>query len=528
MNKIGLDFGTTNSTLSYFDPDRNVLDCYHMRGLSSTPYIPSFVRYEIDDQSVEIGWAARQSQDDSDYEVYSAFKMLLAEKDSQRLENFGYMVKKPDVCARSYLQKIIENYCKEKNVSQIQQMVITVPEIWIKEHNHASRECLKRICNELKLPVKKFISEPVAASAYFVHRFHEKHKQWFNGHVMVCDYGGGTLDISLAFVEGERIKVLECTGKGHHQVHLGNAGQAFDEACLKQVYYREKNQKLSRADHQFAILMTDFEQKKIAHQSDIEKLLAKYIKNNSLNKKKIFQVDHMPVFPSDMVNAFDDVIRPSLESALTEMKTFMNNHGVDHTKPEKFRVVMAGGFSNFYLVRRVISQFFDETEDRLLDIEDTALAIAKGAALIANDRIDIDLTCPISVGIVVKRPERDKFNRMILKEMDECVLKKGERLSEYRSPVFCDGLSVSKDPAKRVTKLIIFLGDPPNRWHFPLEKSLHELLPNIGEKNNHWQIGFSVTQDFLFYLHAIDKNGKETVSALGDLLARVSGVFIKP
>ena len=53
-----------------------------------------------------------------------------------------------------------------------------MPEIWIKEHRHASCEYLKEICAELNLPSHRFLSEPVAASAYFAHCFKETEDLW--------------------------------------------------------------------------------------------------------------------------------------------------------------------------------------------------------------------------------------------------------------------------------------------------------------------------------------------------------------
>ncbi len=89
MRKLGIDFGTTNSTLSYLDPSRKVLECYRMRGASGSPYIPSFVRRDKEDGSIEIGRAARSSRGDGDYSVFSGFKLLLTEKSKERMEEHG-------------------------------------------------------------------------------------------------------------------------------------------------------------------------------------------------------------------------------------------------------------------------------------------------------------------------------------------------------------------------------------------------------------------------------------------------------
>lgn len=526
MRKLGLDFGTTNSTLSYFDPSRKVLECYRMRNAGSSPYIPSFIRYDNEDDSVEVGRAARKSQNDEDYQVYSGFKMLIAEKRQEKLEEYGYIAKKPLECGKAYIQELLRCYCEEQNLDDgIDTLIITVPEIWIKEHRHASREHLQGICAGLNLSAYRFLSEPVAASAYFTHCFKEKEGRCFDGHVLVCDYGGGTLDLSLSRAEGEKITVLECTGKGHDEKTFGKAGVAFDEAVIRSVYERENEKKLSRHDPEFVKFMDDFEEQKIDRKSDVDKVLGQYLKNRRVDKKA-FRIDAMTFKASDLSDAFHQVIRPDLWKALEEMKGYFKAHGVDDSSRDHFRVVMAGGFSSFYLVQQTVKEFFgsqtqeDQRFDTCFTLEDTALAISKGAALVANNLINIDPTCPISVGLKVKTDISG-----ILEDRDEPVLKKGIRLSEYQEPVFLNG-RVEVDPALRKEPLIIFLGDSAHRRYIRLDKKIDQLFPNTHVEDNQWEVGFSADENFLFTLHAKDARGKGQDTHLGDLLEKVSGPIL--
>ncbi len=56
--KIGLDFGTTNSIISYWEKDQ--LEAFQYGGENGTKYIPSFITYE--DGFIEIGSGAGQPQ----------------------------------------------------------------------------------------------------------------------------------------------------------------------------------------------------------------------------------------------------------------------------------------------------------------------------------------------------------------------------------------------------------------------------------------------------------------------------------
>jgi len=527
MKNIGLDFGTTNSAISYVDPKQKTLDCYRMRNADSN-YIPSFVGFEKEDSTIEIGRSARLNQGDDDYYVFSKFKMLLDETNKARLEQLGYIDKTPYECAKTYIQELLNNYQKEKNsASNIEKLVITVPEIWIKEHRHQSREYLKKICTELNLPLKKLISEPVAASVYFVHSYNQLYDSWFNGHVLVCDYGGGTLDLSLAKVEGQKITVLECTGKGQDEQLIGKAGVAFDHEVATKVYERVKNENLSRNNPNYLKIIQDFEEKKIFQKQSIDKKLTNYLKNATIDKKIFKLLDDMECKPSDLVNAFNHIIKPDLLNALGEMKKYLIKHDVQLDNSDQFRIVMAGGFSSFFLVQQTIREFFgsetsaDKRFESCFDIEEISLAIAKGAALIANDMFNIDLICPISVGLRVKALDSNGF----IQEKDIPVLEKGTPLSQYKHPVFLKGgMTVNIDPSMRETPVILFLGDADDRRYINLDKRLDQFFANI-HKANKWKVGFSVNEDYLFSLHTEDKNGHKRDTQLGDLLQKVSGLI---
>ena len=529
MKNIGLDFGTTNSAISFFDHKHNILDCYRTRNAGSS-FIPSLVGFEKDEASIEIGQAARSCQSDNEFDVFCGFKMLLGLSNSEQLGNYGYIEKTPDECAKVFIQQLIDSYCKEKNNSEsIDNLVITVPEIWIKEHRHASREVLKKICNDLNLPLKKIISEPVAASVYFVYNYKKEKQSWFNGHVMVCDYGGGTLDLSLTKVEAERITVLECTGKGQVDELFGKAGVAFDHEVVTQVFKRHKEKPLSRSHKKYFRLIEDFEKQKIFKKDSIDKKLTTYLRNEKIDKKLVVLDDGIECKPSDLVDAFNKIIKPDLIKALEEMKKYMIKHNVDYANPDEFRVVMAGGFSSFYLVQDTIKKFFesetstDQRFETYFDIEETSLAIAKGAALVANDMFNIDPVCPISVGVKAKTIDGDGCT--IVKDIP--ILQKGIQLSQYKDPVFLKGgFYVNIDPLMRKTRLILFLGDNNERQYIKLDKGFDYFFANIQLKDNRWKIGFSVNEDLIFTMHTQDKKeGQKKEVLLGDLLERISGLI---
>jgi len=538
MKKIGLDFGTTNSTLSYADASGNI-KCFRLGGASASEYIPSYIGYAKEDEETVIGAEAKLSQTDEDYEVYSKFKMLLGEKNPARLKDCLFDTRTPARCAKDFIRCLFRQYCKEENIrGGIESAVITVPEIWIKEVHqgeigYIARSELQKISAELDVPSLRLLSEPVAASAYFTHCYGSREGRPFNGHVLVCDYGGGTLDLSLSAVNGDRITVLECTGKGHDTDKagkIGKAGVAFDETVLSAVYEREKDTKLSRSHPDFYKLMHEFEQQKIGRKTGVEKGLKNYIRRSSFDKK-VFNIDGLKVKASDLCQGFKTMIKPDFMRALTEMQGYFSAHGVDCDNRDRFRVVMVGGFSAFYLVRRALMEFFksdtleeDQRFNPCFGIEDTALAISKGAALVADDRVHIDLCCPMSMGMQVLR----QHDIGQWKPEDVSVLKKGVKITEYSLPQYLQSsISISVDPAFRNKPIIVFFGDGRGRRYIRLDQSVDQAFPNLNNPNNTWQVGFSVNEDFNFTLHVKDRQGEARQTYIGDLLEKISGLIME-
>ncbi len=70
MYKLGLDFGTTNSILTY--QNAQTLESVKLGSASATNYIPSCVSINKKDQSLQIGGVAVANQGDDDYNVFTS------------------------------------------------------------------------------------------------------------------------------------------------------------------------------------------------------------------------------------------------------------------------------------------------------------------------------------------------------------------------------------------------------------------------------------------------------------------------
>jgi molecular chaperone DnaK len=378
---------------------------------------------------------------------------------------------------------------------------------------------LQQICSQLDLPQVRLFSEPVAASVYFAHCYQAKQGHTYHGHVLVCDYGGGTLDLSLCQVADRNVTILEGTGRGDVDQTLGRAGVAFDEAVVQRVLQRNHAEQPPRG---FYRLLKEFEEQKIAQTEKLSKALERYARNPATNKK-VFEIGDMAVEAADLAHTFAEFIQPELDRALQEMGDCLQQHNIQTEDGDHFHVVMVGGFSNFYLVRRTVRDFFNsrtEADSRFqayFDLTDTALAIAKGAALIASEAFQIQIVCPISVGIRA----RDRF----LEETDLLLLEKGTPLTAYQAPQFTPmWLRVMSEEALDTTPLTLFLDvGSQRRRYIDLRGRLRDFIPNP-HPDNQWRVGFAVDENLLFTLHVADQAGEEQVTPLGNLEEKMSGL----
>ena len=91
MKKIGFDFGTTNSTISFYNEETKSLDCFQMNA-GSTEYIPTVVAYKGTDYS--IGEIAKKNMTKKGYEAYEHFKLRLRLKFTIKRKNLKNSVLK--------------------------------------------------------------------------------------------------------------------------------------------------------------------------------------------------------------------------------------------------------------------------------------------------------------------------------------------------------------------------------------------------------------------------------------------------
>lgn len=534
MNLIGFDFGTTNSTISFFNTEKKALDCFHPTA-ASADYIPTVVAYKGNETT--IGVNAKNSITKKGFEVYEHFKLRMGKAANEIIEG---RCKTPFDVTKDYIATLLSQYKSVQNITHIDGIVMTVPDAWFREaSSRTARENIERLYRELGYDTEtEFIleSEPVAAAGYFCYSYEQNEEKnpnhnRYNGFITVIDYGGGTLDVTLCKVhDGGNIEILERCGFGEVNKSTGCAGVAFEEAVAELLCEREGIE-AERGDKRYIKIRDQFEKELIDNTELVRKMMNLYYQSpDSVDGEVLLTLeyndDEIEVFCEDLAKCFEKVNKPVLDQSLRQMQAYFQSHGVDAGDQEHFKVLLVGGFSNFYCVEENVRNFFgsksglvDKRFEQYFSDSNKSLAIAKGAALIAQKIVHVDHTCTHDIGYIVVRP--DASDKWI--DADIKIIEKGMKVSEAKEPIYAK----NKVQARIKTGVFrVFMddgrADGSGRINAALDQSVGELFPNMDRQNNSYQIGFSVDKNLIPSVHIKDETGAVNSVSLNRLLERIS------
>ncbi len=240
--KIGIDFGSTYSTVSAYNRvDDRVEALTLMEGEPAS--IPSVVSISKRGQ-VTCGQAAKSQVGRKTVKIYEAFKMLLTEQNQAVLRSHGYDERyTPRYITRCFLNNALQGILKRYDDGRgLEKVCICVPEIWSRKVRTLDGRVILRdiLQNDLDVPVGavQVVNEPDAASAFFAYNYEKTTGRRFDGHLLLIDYGGGTLDITLTRVFPNQngtmeIQQVDSDGEGENHPNaqgeytIGKAGIAY-------------------------------------------------------------------------------------------------------------------------------------------------------------------------------------------------------------------------------------------------------------------------------------------------------------
>jgi len=517
--KIGMDFGTTNSTVAYISSSSQQPEAFKFQGPSGYDYIPSCLVYREEGQ-ISIGRAAFDDMDEPGAIFCNNLKMILPMPPPQQQKTDWTKTKSPTTVISDYLRTILtepdedsSSFSRQKG--PIEGIVLSVPHVWAKDPAHEGRSALKSIIEGLECPLIQLISEPVAAAAYFSYNYQQRQQTDFAGNLLVCDMGGGTFDVTLCQVQPGKIE--EVFNDGNGRKNMGKAGVQFDTNLLTA-------KGLLKNTPEFFEAYKKLQEYKSNHKSEITKLINNAIEEPDFRVKKILRVGRYEFNFDDIEQAFAEISK-GIESVMKRVAV-----SIDSQKLKVDHIFFVGGFSEFILVRETIKKALgvEQGDVRLIsdiDNETVCYAIAYGAALIANDLVAVEERYAHSIGVCANRVVQcDTENYHQQEEILLPIIKAGGKLSEYEHPVFSDTV-VSISIKFPVVRIYVHLSSEDKPHVHQLPESLE--LPHANLPNNRWRVGMRINKSKVVYLifeDTIHKKQKEY--ELGDIIRQMFGTLM--
>ena len=344
MFNIGIDFGSTYTMVSAYRNETEKLETVIL-GLG-TPYIPTLVGGKAEQlEGLRYGSAAKGIMGRKGHVLYKAFKMLLTEKKSELLKERGYTEEiTPAVVAEKFLTDLIQRVLEHYGEKEIDHVVIGAPEIWFKGVDSLSGRSILRNIFENMDCVKEVqvVSEPAAASAFFAYNYQTLRNEAYDGHILLIDYGGGTLDITLSRVSAGtdangkqfmEINVADRQGAGENENgRIGKAGIIYMESLLEEAIRKagllEEDEPLE-PDGKFYKALNELEEEIVNRTTDInstfEDIGLDYL--DELEEEEFTVVSYkdedVEISYALLVEVYDREIRPVLEENLKKSILYM-------------------------------------------------------------------------------------------------------------------------------------------------------------------------------------------------------------
>lgn len=441
---IGIDFGSTYSTVSKYNSATNNVEALTLA--EGTPAsIPSVV--SISKKGViTCGAGAKEQMGKKTVRIFEAFKMLLNEPNQEMLRCRGYdSVYTPRVITKYFLESNLRGILHREGRDQFENVVICVPEIWgNKQINNSmdGRAILRAVLKkEVDIPINnvRVVTEPEAASAFIAYNYEKETGDSFNGHLLLIDYGGGTLDLTLTQVTSDGKGTMEIgyrEGGGAGENHpdnrgrgaIGKAGIAYMQGvvvrALRDQGLLDDTDTVDYTAPDFVTAVKDLEsQMKSAERiNDIEDVFGEFGAYHNI--KQILDEDpidfitleyedeEVQVTYQHLFRAYQEIIEGVLSKEISKINDLVKNHiGADPCDPaagvrNDFKIAMVGGFCNYYLVRKQIAQIYHLDANSAIDLrvknvsaDKQEQSISLGAALLAAGKVVLQKTARFSIGI---------------------------------------------------------------------------------------------------------------------------------
>ena len=380
MTTVGFDFGTTNSLVSHIVRDR-AISHFGDRDLP----IPSVVCYE--GAEILVGREAKERLDEAGLGVYGNIvrsPKILMQNDSIYVD--GVERNTVDVVAdviRGVKEQTLAR--KSRSLEALDAAVVTIPITFEGERRAKLREAF----NRAGIRIVQYVHEPLAALyGYFRSSggVTENLRRYDRQHVLVFDWGGGTLDLTLCRIENGMI--LQIANDGSDEV----GGDRFDDALRNEVVRRVRSSQAIPASTSVhpdanARLLQRCERAKIdLSERDSVQVYVNHFFRQIENDELDFKISRQ---------FLETVTKSIVDTGMDRVDRLLNAAQLSH--PQIGLCLATGGMVSMPAIRSRLHERFGPQRVRVP--ESGAGAISVGAAWIAHDNATLRLAKNVELAL---------------------------------------------------------------------------------------------------------------------------------
>ncbi|MCP4157370.1 MAG: molecular chaperone DnaK [bacterium] len=389
---IGIDLGTTNSVAAYMEGKVPEI----ILSPEGDRLMPSLVAFSKDGDRL-VGNPAKSQLITNPNTLYSV-KRLMGKRFSEvapYLEQFNYQIVEdkqdmlkiridgdlfsPEEISAMLLEKLKDS-AESRLHDTVDGVIITVPAYF----NDSQRQATQDAGEIAGLNVLRIINEPTAASLAFSIEMTGK------ANILVYDFGGGTIDISVLEVSDEIIKVLATAG----DINLG--GNDFDIILAEKVAGEMKDQ------HNIDISIDKMAMQRIRDAVENLKKELSHMEESEINLPFIATVEGEPIHFARYITRmeFEKLIEERVERTIEICISALRN--AELTVDEIDEILLVGGTTRIPCIQKRIKKFFKKEPNKKINPDEI---VAMGAAIQASiasgltkDVLLLDVI-PISLGV---------------------------------------------------------------------------------------------------------------------------------
>ena len=397
---LAIDLGTIDSCAALYR-NGNVEVVPDVNG---DKIIPSMVCYKIDTEQFLYGKFARNnSLQYAESTMFESKRFLASKFKSKKVQNDikylpvkiiedtktgkpKYIIKQKDGIKEyfpedvsSMILKYIINYCQVFNSNKkIEKAIITVPA----HFNIFQREATIEAGKLAGLKEVTLLNEATAAAIAYADKFKSNEMK-----ILVFDIGGGTFDVSILSVKGNKFKVLSSNGISH----LG--GEDFNQILLDYIKEEVKKQ----------FKNVDFKNPRI---------LKRFRKEVENKKKELSQINEVNIYIEALKNDKDFTMKISRqkyeELCMEKWKEMFPavDRAIEIAKINKKDlnyIIFVGGPTRTPKIEEMVKEHFPNIEIlKSINVEEV---VAFGAAISKKENLIIEDTISKSFGIAIGNKE---------------------------------------------------------------------------------------------------------------------------